>query len=90
VICDLGCDNMQVAPRSRKINLKKVQASLNAVCPKCGRLIPPAEVRRNDFERIECPCAENSLCPALKGESGPVQAQKRPNLFCGQVGPFLS
>jgi hypothetical protein len=35
------------------------------------------------------PCAENSLCPALKGESGPVQAQKRPNLFCRHVGPFL-
>jgi hypothetical protein len=33
--------------------------SLDAVCPKCGGLIPPAEVRRIDFDRIECPvCGE--------------------------------
>ena len=28
-------------PSSRKVNLEKVQASLDAVCPKCGRMIPP-------------------------------------------------
>jgi hypothetical protein len=42
-------------PSSRKINLEKVLASLDAVCPKCGGLISPAHVRRIDFERIECP-----------------------------------
>jgi ribosomal protein S27AE len=42
-------------PSRKKINLEKVRASLDAVCPKCGNLIPPAEVRRIDFERIECP-----------------------------------
>jgi hypothetical protein len=56
-------------PSSRKVNLEKVQASLDAVCPKCGRMIPPAEVRRIDFERIECPecCArpDESLAPRL-------------------------
>jgi hypothetical protein len=74
-------------PRARKINLEKVRASLDAVCPKCGGLIPPADVRRVDFERIECPVSENSLCPALGGESGPVQAQKRPNRV--GVGPIF-
>jgi hypothetical protein len=39
--------------RSRKINLEKVRASLDALCPKCGKLIPPAEMRRIDFERME-------------------------------------
>lgn len=48
-------------PSSRKINLEKVQVSLDKVCPKCGALTSPAEVRRIDFERIECPCAENSF-----------------------------
>jgi hypothetical protein len=44
---------------SRKINLDEVQASLDKVCPKCGRVISPAEVRRIDFERIERPvCGE--------------------------------
>ncbi len=44
---------------ARKINLAKVQASLDAVCPKCGKKISPAEVRRTDFERMECPaCGE--------------------------------
>ncbi len=51
--------------RSRKINLDKVQASLDVVCPKCGKAISPAEIRRVDFERIECPaCGERfALCP---------------------------
>jgi hypothetical protein len=29
---------------TRKINLEKVQASLDVVCPKCGKAISPAEV----------------------------------------------
>jgi hypothetical protein len=62
-------------PRSRKINLAKVRASLDAVCPKCGKVIPPAEVRRIDFERIECRCAERDLCLARKGESRRVVAK---------------
>jgi len=46
-------------PRSRKINLGKVQASLDKNCPKCGFTITPDLVNRLDFERIECPeCAE--------------------------------
>jgi len=46
-------------PRSRKINLGKVRASLNTQCPKCGHLIPPAEVKRVDLERAQCPkCGE--------------------------------
>jgi hypothetical protein len=40
---------------SRKINLKKVLASLDVVCSKCGKKISPAEVRRIDFDRMECP-----------------------------------
>jgi ribosomal protein S27AE len=48
-----------IMPRSRKINRENVLASLDKVCPKCGKPIPPAEVRRIDFERIECPvCGE--------------------------------
>ena len=57
-------------PRSREINLEKVQASLDAVCPKCGGLIPPAEVRRIDFERIECPVCGERFSP------GPSLARK--------------
>jgi ribosomal protein S27AE len=48
-------------PRSRKINREKVQVSLDTPCPKCGFSILPAQLRRVDFERIECPkCGENS------------------------------
>jgi hypothetical protein len=39
--------------RRKKINLEKVLASIDAVCPKCGGLISLAGVRRIDFERIE-------------------------------------
>jgi hypothetical protein len=65
-------------PRSRKINLEKVWASLDAVCPKCKKVIPPAEVRPIDFERIECPVCGQRFAPGPKkreqaaGKNGPT------------------
>jgi hypothetical protein len=53
----------QVMAGSRKINLERVRASLDKVCPKCGSLIPPAEVRRIDFERIECQMCGERFVP---------------------------
>jgi ribosomal protein S27AE len=50
----------------KKIDLEKVQASLNKACPKCGGLISPAEVRRIDFERIECPACGERFAPGGK------------------------
>jgi predicted RNA-binding Zn-ribbon protein involved in translation (DUF1610 family) len=41
-------------PRSRKINLEKVRASLDKTCPKCGFTITPDLVKRVDSERMEC------------------------------------
>ena len=46
-------------PTNKKIDFEKVWASLDTTCPKCGRTITPAEVRRVDFERQKCPpCGE--------------------------------
>jgi hypothetical protein len=46
-------------PRSRKINLEKVLASLDTKCPKCGFTITPDLVKRLDFDRMESPeCGE--------------------------------
>jgi len=43
----------------KKINLAEVMKALDAVCPKCGRRIPPAEIRRVDFTSMRCPgCGE--------------------------------
>jgi ribosomal protein S27AE len=54
-------------PRSRKINLDKVLASLDKTCPKCGFTITPDLVKRVDFERIECPkCGERFRSDAGK------------------------
>jgi ribosomal protein L37AE/L43A len=47
----------------RRINLDKVQASLDAVCPKCGKKISPAEVRRVDFQNIICPVCGERFTP---------------------------
>jgi len=47
----------------RKVNLEKVQASLDKVSPKCGRVILPPEVRRIDFWR-------RSVQPAGSGSRG--------------------
>jgi predicted RNA-binding Zn-ribbon protein involved in translation (DUF1610 family) len=38
-----------------KINLTKVLAALNTMCPSCGFSIPPAEIVRVDSERMRCP-----------------------------------
>jgi predicted RNA-binding Zn-ribbon protein involved in translation (DUF1610 family) len=46
-------------PSRKKINLEKVLASLDTLCPKCGKVITPAEMQRIDFERMKCPaCGE--------------------------------
>jgi predicted RNA-binding Zn-ribbon protein involved in translation (DUF1610 family) len=42
-------------PQKQKINLEKVMASLNTVCPKCGYSITPDKIVRIDSERIACP-----------------------------------
>jgi ribosomal protein S27AE len=42
-------------PKKQKINLEKALASMNTLCPKCGRVIQPAEIRRVSFDEIECP-----------------------------------
>jgi ribosomal protein S27AE len=51
-------------PRSRKINLEKVRASLDTKCPKCGFTITPDLVKRVDFERLECPKCGERFRPA--------------------------
>jgi predicted RNA-binding Zn-ribbon protein involved in translation (DUF1610 family) len=49
-------------PQKQKINLAKVNAALDTPCPKCGYSITPAEIRRVDFEHVECPeCVAKSL-----------------------------
>jgi ribosomal protein S27AE len=46
-------------PNKQKINLQKVQAVLNTLCPKCGYSITPAEIQRVDFDAMLCPkCGE--------------------------------
>ena len=50
---------------TRKINLAKVQASLDVICPKCGKVITPAEVRRIDFAKMECPACGARFVPGL-------------------------
>jgi len=46
-------------PSRKKIDLQKVLASLNTICPKCGRVIEPQEIRRVNFELMICPgCGE--------------------------------
>jgi hypothetical protein len=46
-------------PSKQKINVEKVRACLDTICPKCGYRITPVEIQRVDFERMKCPqCAE--------------------------------
>ena len=50
-------------PRAKKIDLEKVMACLDTLCPKCGRVITPAEVVRVDFERQRCPACGEVFVP---------------------------
>jgi len=46
-------------PSRKKIDMQKVLACLNTICPKCGRVIEPQEIRRVNFEEMICPeCGE--------------------------------
>jgi ribosomal protein S27AE len=51
-------------PRGKQINLEKVLACLDAVCPKCHHVIPPAEIRRLDFDRMKCPACGEAFVPS--------------------------
>jgi hypothetical protein len=53
-------------PRSRKINLEKVQGWLNTKRPKCGFTITPDLVKRVDFERMECPQCGEKFRPTVQ------------------------
>ena len=46
-----------------KINLAKVLAALNTVCPSYGYSIAPAEVVRVDTERMRCPKCGSLFAP---------------------------
>jgi len=39
----------------KKIDLEKILANMNALCPSCGYSIPPAEMMRIDFHQMRCP-----------------------------------
>lgn len=48
----------------QKINLEKVRACLDTLCPKCGSRIPPAEVQRIDSTRVKCPACGEKFVPS--------------------------
>ncbi len=52
----------------QKINRETVQGALNTRCPKCGYSIPPAEIRRVDFEKMEFPSCGERFTPGALGE----------------------
>ena len=46
-----------------KINLDKIRASLNTICPSCGYSIPPNELERIDFTQVRCPKCRVEFAP---------------------------
>jgi predicted RNA-binding Zn-ribbon protein involved in translation (DUF1610 family) len=47
----------------KRVDIKKVRASLDTTCPKCGKIITPAEMQRIDFERMKCPACGERFAP---------------------------
>jgi predicted RNA-binding Zn-ribbon protein involved in translation (DUF1610 family) len=50
-------------PARRKLELKKIRASLNTVCPHCNVSIPPEDQNRVDSEHMKCPSCGKALIP---------------------------
>jgi len=64
-------------PRARKINLAKVLASLDTICPKYEKIITPAEMQRIDFEKMKCPaCGEQFAHGRERADSGLSRAKQ--------------
>jgi ribosomal protein S27AE len=58
-------------PSRKKIDLEKVLASLNVTCPKCGRIIPPHEIKRVSWEEILCPeCGNRFDAKKARSQAG--------------------
>ena len=58
-------------PSRKKVNLQKVLASLNANCPKCGRVIKPNEISRLKFKGMICPACGAIFDPLDKPKPDP-------------------
>ncbi len=41
--------------RRTKLDLEKLRASMDVICPKCGIRIPPERQLRVDWEHLKCP-----------------------------------
>src|SRR5438552_5460601 len=50
-----NCIQHAPMPSKQKINLEKMKASLDTLCPKCGYSIPPEKLYRVDSDHIQCP-----------------------------------
>ena len=56
-------------PKKKKINLGKVLASLNTICPKCKYSIPSSERQHADTEHILCPKCGEHFAPVASPSS---------------------
>jgi len=52
----------------QKINLEKVRASLNTLCPKCGYSIPPEKLYCVGFNEVQCPECGERFIPNVKAK----------------------
>jgi DNA-directed RNA polymerase subunit RPC12/RpoP len=53
-------------PARRKLDLEKIRASLNTVCPYCSASIPPEDQNRMDWEHMKCPHCGKDFIPEAK------------------------
>jgi len=56
-----------------KTNLEKIRASLVTTCPHCEARIEPDELKRVDWERLECPKCGGTFVPETKADHRPMR-----------------
>ena len=59
--------------RRGRLDLAKIRASLNTLCPHCGHSITPEERTHVDTEHLECPLCKKRFIPG-KPEQPPAQS----------------
>ena len=53
-------------PRRGKLDLDRIRASADVICPHCGVHIPPDRQQRVDFEHMRCPGCGQTFAPSKK------------------------
>jgi hypothetical protein len=69
-------------PRTRKLDLEKIKATLTIACPHCLAILAPQEWQQVDGERAMCRFCDGLFVPSKKTADRKYTAGRRFPLIC--------